>query len=149
MIRAFRGLGLGQAAMRYRDQEALDVGAALRHPVLAIFGMKPGELRLSNRLVETMLDKLLAGFTLPHTKSTVLQDWMKGRRSEVDDLNGLVVAKVARLGRMAPVNTAIAEMAHRVEQGKIKPALANRYALQDLIQRRVTGCESAPSPQVR
>jgi hypothetical protein len=89
LIRAFRGLGLGQAAMRYRDQEALDVGAALRHPVLPIFGMKPGELRLSNRLVETMLDKLLAGFTLPHTKSTVLQDWMKGRRSEVDDLNGL------------------------------------------------------------
>jgi 2-dehydropantoate 2-reductase len=111
--------------------------------------MKPDGLRLSNRLVETMLDKLLAGFTLPHTKSTVLQDWMKGRRSGVDDLNGLVVAKAALLGRMAPVNTAIADMAHRVEQGKIKPALANLYALQDLIQRRVTGCESAPSPQVR
>jgi hypothetical protein len=64
-------------------------------------------------------------------------------------LMDLVVAKVARLGRMAPVNTAIAEMAHRVEQGKIKPALANLYALQDLIQRRVTGWESAPGGQVR
>jgi 2-dehydropantoate 2-reductase len=80
--------------------------------------MKPDRLRLCNRLVETILDKLLAGFSLPHTKPTVWEDWMKGRRSGVDDLNGLVVAKAALLGRMAPVNTAIADMAHRVEQGK-------------------------------
>jgi 2-dehydropantoate 2-reductase len=92
-------------------------------------------VRLSNRLVETMLDTLLAGFTLPHTKTTVLQDWMKGRRSEVDDLNGLVAAEAVRLGRAAPVNAAIADLAHQVEQVKIKPALANLHLLQDLARR--------------
>ena len=75
-------------------------------------------MRQSNRLVDMMLVTLLSGFTLPHTKTTVLQDWMKGRRSEVDDLNGLVAAEAARLGRAAPVNAAIAELAHRVEQAQ-------------------------------
>ena len=50
-----------------------------------------------------------AGFVLPHTKTTVLQDWMKGRHSEVDDLNGLVVAEQAGLGGAAPVNAAVVE----------------------------------------
>lgn|GEM_PF-3985694 len=63
------------------------------------------------------------------------QDWMKGRRSEVDDLNGLVAAEAARLGRAAPVNAAIAELAHRVEQGTIKPDQANLRLLRDLVQR--------------
>jgi 2-dehydropantoate 2-reductase len=116
-------------------QEALDIGTALGHPVRPIFGMKPDEMRRSNRLVETMLDTLLAGFTLPHTKTTVLQDWMKGRRSEVDDLNGLVAAEAARLGRAAPVNAAIADLAHRVEQGTVKPSPSNLRALQDLVWR--------------
>ncbi len=113
-------------------QEALDTGAALGHPVLPIFGMKPDEVRQTNRLVETMLDKLLAGFTLPSTKTTVLQDWMKGRHSEVDDLNGLVAAEAKRLGRKAPVNAAIAELAHRVEQGTLDPAPENLDLLWDL-----------------
>lgn len=113
-------------------QEALDTGAALGHPVLPIFGMKPDQVRQTNRLVETMLDTLLAGFTLPHTKTTVLQDWMKGRHSEVDDLNGLVAAEARRLGRRAPVNTAIAELAHRVERHALEPSPANLKLLQEL-----------------
>lgn len=113
-------------------QEALDTGAALGHPVLPIFGMKPDQVRQTNRLVETMLDTLLAGFTLPHTKTTVLQDWMKGRHSEVDDLNGLVAAEARRLGRRAPVNAAIAELAHRVERHALEPNPANLRLLQEL-----------------
>src|ERR1700753_1400498 len=60
-------------------QEALDVGEALGHPVLPIFGLKEADVSQTNRLVETLLDVLLGGFTLPTTKTTVLQDWMKGR----------------------------------------------------------------------
>lgn len=114
-------------------QEALDTGAALGHPVLPIFGLTPEDMRQSNRLVETLLDVLLAGFTLPSTKTTVLQDWMKGRHSEVDDLNGLVAAEAERLGRAAPVNAAISELAHRIEQGVLKPEPSNLRLLQALV----------------
>ena len=117
-------------------QEALDTGAALGHPALPIFGLKPEDMRQSNRLVEMLLDTLLAGFTLPNTKTTVLQDWMKGRHSEVDDLNGLVSAEAKRLGRAAPVNAAITELAHRIERGALKPDPANLGLLQELIGAR-------------
>ncbi len=113
-------------------QEALDVGAALGHPVLPIFGLKEEDLCQSNRLVEMLLDVLLAGFTLPTTKTTVLQDWMKGRHSEVDDLNGVVAAEARRVGLRAPVNAAIVELAHRIEMGALKAAPENLPLLVEL-----------------
>jgi hypothetical protein len=42
---------------------------------------------------------------------------MKGRHSEVDDLNDFVAAEAKRLGMQAPVNEAIVELTHRVEMG--------------------------------
>jgi hypothetical protein len=54
-------------------------------------------------VVETLLDTLLAGFVLPHSTTTILQDWEKGRRSE--DINGHVVRTSERIGRDAPVNS--------------------------------------------
>jgi 2-dehydropantoate 2-reductase len=114
-------------------QEALDVGAAIGHPVLPIFGLAPDDMRGTNRLVETLLDVLLSGFTLPDTKTTVLQDWMKGRRSEVNDLNGLVVREARRCGREAPVNAAITELARRIEQGTLEPDPANVEILRSLV----------------
>jgi 2-dehydropantoate 2-reductase len=117
-------------------QEALDVGKALNHPVVPIFGMKPDDVRQSNRLVETLLDTLVAGFTLKNTLTTVLQDWMKGRQSEVDNLNGEVVTQARRLGLPSPVNAAIVELAHRIEQGTLKPGPSNLRLIQELIDRQ-------------
>lgn len=116
-------------------EEALETGVAMGHPVLPIFGMTPEDIRKSNRLVETLLDTLLAGFTLAHTTTTVLQDWHKGRHSEVDDLNGLVVAEAMKLGGSAPVNAAIVELAHRVERQELKPDPSNLRLLLDLAAR--------------
>lgn len=113
-------------------QEALDTGVALGYPTLPIFGLTPEDIRQSNRLVDMLLDTLLEGFTLKHTITTVLQDWMKGRHSEVDDLNGLVAAEAARLGRSAPVNAAIAELGRRIEAGTLKPGPENLALLKEL-----------------
>ncbi len=115
-------------------QEALDTGRALGHPVLPIFGLSPEDVRQSNRLVEMLLDTLLAGFTLPNTKTTVLQDWMKGRHSEVDDLNGCVVKEAERLGTAAPVNAAVVELAHQIESGMLRPDPSNLALLQARIR---------------
>ena len=130
---ALLGLSMHEAAaipemrdiMLRSGEEALAVGAALGHPMLPIFGMSPEQMRTANRPVEVLLDTLLAGFALPHTTTTVLQDWQKGRRSEVDDLNGLVAAEAARLGRPASVNAAITALAHLVETGEIAPTPGN------------------------
>ena len=72
-------------------------------------------------MVDLLLETLLRGFTLPSTKTTVLQDWMKGRHSEVNDLNGTVVDEAKRRGLKVPVNAAIVEMALEIESGRLKP----------------------------
>jgi 2-dehydropantoate 2-reductase len=118
-------LAEGRELMLASGQEALDVGRAQGHPVLPIFGLTGADVAQSNRTVDMLLETLLAGFTLPSTKTTVLQDWMKGRHSEVNDLNGTVVAEAGRRGLTAPVNAAIVEMALAVEKGEIKPEPAN------------------------
>jgi 2-dehydropantoate 2-reductase len=102
-------------------QEALDTGRALGHRILPIFGLTAADLGKTDRLVEHLLDTLLAGFVLPETKTTVLQDWMKGRRSEVDDLNGLVAREGRKHGVATPVNDAVVEIARRIERGELDP----------------------------
>jgi 2-dehydropantoate 2-reductase len=69
--------------------------------------------------VRAMFDEINGNYMLPHTRTTVLQDWMKGRHSEVDEINGLVVDAQARLGGKAPVNARVVEVAHRIERGEL------------------------------
>jgi 2-dehydropantoate 2-reductase len=56
---------------------------------------------------------------------SLLQDVQKGRRSEVDYLNGLVVRKGAQKGVPAPLNQAITEAMHRVDGKVLKPGVQN------------------------
>lgn len=109
-------------------QEALDATADLGFVPLPVLGLTAQDMRESNRVVETLLDKLLSGFISPTTKTTVLQDWMKGRRSEVDDINGLVADQAVRA---APVNRAVTALAHMVERGDLKPEPSNSTLLQN------------------
>jgi 2-dehydropantoate 2-reductase len=125
---------LSHELMVRSGQEALDIGRALGHPVLPIFGLSDADVEHSNRVVDLLLDTLLKGFTLPSTKTTVLQDWMKGRHSEVNDLNGTVVAEAKRLGLDAPVNAAIVEIALEIESGRLKPDPANIRRLADRVR---------------
>ncbi|MCZ7563709.1 MAG: 2-dehydropantoate 2-reductase [Burkholderiales bacterium] len=113
-------------------REALDTGRALGHRILPIFGLTAAELGRTDRLVEQLLDTLLAGFVLPDTKTTVLQDWMKGRHSEVDDLNGLVAREGRRHGVATPVNDAVVEIARRIERGELEPDADNIALLKKL-----------------
>ena len=131
MLEAVTMPGMRELMLR-SGQEALDVGTAIGHKTLPIFGLKPDDIRQTNRLVETLLDTLLGGFVLPHTKTTVLQDWIKSRHSEVDDLNGLVVMEGAKYGIAAPVNAAVVEIARRIERHELTPGPNNLVLLQQL-----------------
>ena len=131
MIEAEAIAGMRELMLR-SGQEALDAGIAAGRQTLPIFGLKPEDVRQSNRLVETLLDTLMAGFVLPNTKTTVLQDWMKGRHSEVDDINGEVVAEMTRRGGKAPVNAAVVELARRIERGELEPGPQNLALLREL-----------------
>jgi 2-dehydropantoate 2-reductase len=104
-------------------QEALRAGLAQGYEVQPIFGLTAADLTEEDAVVEKLLDVLYEGFVLPSTTTTVLHDWSKGRRSEVDDINGAVVAELGV--EAAPVNAAVVEMAHRIERGELDPKLSN------------------------
>ena len=110
-------------------QEALDASLGLGNRALPIFGLTPDAVSRREHIVETLLDTLLDGFVMPDSKTTILQDWMKHRRSEVDDINGLVIATHATLGSRAPVNEAVVALAHRIERGEAEPGIGNLETL--------------------
>jgi 2-dehydropantoate 2-reductase len=112
--------------------EARDVGAALGYPLLPIFGLSAQDVSQPETVVDTLLDTLYTAFVIPGATTTVLQDWTKGRHSEVDDINGAVIAGGAAHGVATPVNRAVVEVAHRIERGELEPGTANVALLQRL-----------------
>jgi 2-dehydropantoate 2-reductase len=132
MAEAIDHPGMREVMVR-AGSEARDVGAALGHPLLPIFGLTPDDVAQSSSVVDTLLDKLYSAFVLPGATTTVLQDWTKGRHSEVDDINGEVVRAGALRGVPTPVNAAVVDVAHRIERGEIAPGTDNLEVLRTLI----------------
>jgi 2-dehydropantoate 2-reductase len=112
--------------------EAIRAAQLMGLRIRPIFGMTGEAASSPETYVATVLDELLAGYVLPHSRSTVLQDWSKGRRAEVREINGAVVVAMARHGEDAPVNRAVVELASEIEAGRLErgthlqPVLTNR-----------------------
>ncbi len=93
--------------------EAARTALALGHRLVPIFSKSRVEVNDPEAYAKSLMDAVLSGWTLPDTRVAVLQDWMKGRRGEVDDINGLVAREQRRLGGRAPVNEKLVENSHR------------------------------------
>jgi 2-dehydropantoate 2-reductase len=132
MLEAGAVPGMRELMLR-AGQEALDAGQAIGYAALPIFGLTPEDMSQDDRIVELLLETLYAGFVLPETTTTILHDWIKGRHSEVDDINGVVVTELTGRGTAAPVNAAVVEVAHRNERGELKPDPANLALLNELL----------------
>jgi len=65
------------------------------------------------------------GRALGAGRPSLLQDMMKGRRTEVDYLNGYVVRKGRELGVPVPMNETVVEVTKRMEAGELKQGRAN------------------------
>ncbi len=114
-------------------REAVRTGLALGHDLVPIFGSTRIEENDPDHYATILLDAVLTHWTLPDTKVTTLQDWTKGRRAEVDDINGIVVREQERLGSAAPVNTRLVEIAHQIERGELAADPSNADLLRALL----------------
>ena len=106
-------------------EEAMRVGHDLGHPVEPIFGLTQADLAGSNRPAEKLFDTLASHVGPGRGRNTVLQDLLKGRASEVDMINGLVVEEAQRRGYAAPANARVLEIVRQIEAGLLKPDPAN------------------------
>jgi 2-dehydropantoate 2-reductase len=120
--------------MRASGREAIRTALALGHQLVPILGNERVEANDPDHYANVLLDSVLSGWTRPNTRVTVLQDWMKGRRAEVDDINGLVVREQQRLGGSAPINAALVEIAYRIESGELEASPANAGLLTALLE---------------
>jgi 2-dehydropantoate 2-reductase len=101
--------------------EALEAGLAHGRRAVPIFGLQGLDTAQPTAFVDAIIDKVYSSYALPSTTTTVHQDWLKGRHSEVDEINGLVVRLGAEHGRACPANAVIAEVAAEIEAGNATP----------------------------
>ncbi len=105
-------------------QEALRVALATGNRAVPIFGLTEvvGD---SDDYAVKLLDLVHSHWTLPDTLTTVLQDWRKGRRAEIEEVNGLVVREAAKAGIDVPANARTLELARRIEAGELEAQPSN------------------------
>lgn len=66
-------------------------------------------------------------------RPSLLQDVMKGRRTEVEQLNGYIVTKGKELGLPTPMNEAVVKLFSRFESEELEPSPANLENLKAFI----------------
>jgi len=100
-------------------REAARVAVAEGATLVPIFGMTAADVTGPDQYAEDLLGMVRSHFSLPDTKTTVLQDWLKGRRAEVNEVNGLVVEMAKERGGSAPANERCVDLARRIEAGTL------------------------------
>ncbi len=119
--------------MMASGREAVHTALALGQDPVPIFGNSKVEANDPVGYATVLLDAVLSDWTLPDTRVTVLQDWQKGRRAEVDEINGLVVRERAARGEAAPVNARLVEFAREIERGERAAEPGNAELLRSLL----------------
>jgi 2-dehydropantoate 2-reductase len=126
-----------QDLMMRLGSESLAVGEALGHPVVPIFGLTAAEIEGSNNLLMKLVDKVNRDIGPGRGANTTLQDHMKGRLSEVDVINGLVVEEGRKRGIPTPANETLVAMTRRIHAGELKPDPANLAIALELLHAKV------------
>ena len=107
--------------------ESARVATALGIKLEPLMGLSSDDISGS---IDVLLEKSLAKLMSQIGKGTgarsmVLQDHLKGRPSEIDYINGLMVRKGRELKVPTPWNAAVTSVTRTIEQGKLKPGLSN------------------------
>src|SRR6185436_14734870 len=115
-------------------RESLAVGTALGYRVEPIFGLRADEFAGSSdenlvTAMKTLLGHVSRGRTAP------IHDHIKGRRSEMEFISGVVSKKGRELGIPTPFNDAIVEIDRKINRREIKMDASNFELLRSLVKR--------------
>jgi len=101
------------------QREAVSLLAAARQPIAKLTPVPPRwmprVLGLPDWLFRRAARRVLA--IDPHARSSMWDDFEAGRTTEVDYIQGEVIALAERLGRTAPVNRALVRLVRQAEAG--------------------------------
>ena len=107
--------------------EAIRVGQALGYSLEEILHLEPETIARAGE-GDPEAAELVAAQRLKDSarvsgeqRPSMGQDMMKGRRTEIEFLNGYVVREGAKVGLAAQANAALTDIVKRVEKGELKP----------------------------
>lgn len=116
-------------------RESLEVGTALGYKMEPIFGLTPEEfLGSTDDTLKKILTTLISHIG-KEARNSILQDHLKGRKSEAELMNGLVVQKGKRAGIPTPLNEAMVSLTLQIEKGQLKPDRKNMTILKEILDR--------------
>jgi 2-dehydropantoate 2-reductase len=140
--------GLGSAEVRsepvprriaiHLAAEAITVGRASGHEVEPIYGIEPQrfvDAAAGRGFQEIERDLAASAKHLAGGRPSLLQDVLKGRRTEIDYLNGYVSQEGRKRGIKTPVNDAVVELIHRHGVGTLRPDPKNLEPLLAVLPR--------------
>jgi 2-dehydropantoate 2-reductase len=111
--------------------EAVRVGRALGLRLHPVRGIPPDDLEAAGfgdamalKRVERVIEHSMARLTEDLRPSTA-QDVIKGRRTEIDYINGAVCQKAAEVEVPVPHQQAIVDLVKRIERGELRPSIEN------------------------
>jgi 2-dehydropantoate 2-reductase len=111
----------GRVALRRLWAESYELGVSQDLELEPILGMEPGAIAASDPTVyEPALKRALE--QSGRARASMLQDIERGRLSEVDVINGVVVARAERLRRAVPCNSRVVDLVHSFERGALAPS---------------------------
>jgi 2-dehydropantoate 2-reductase len=126
--------GLGSAEVRSEPvprrlaihiaAEVVRVSRASGHEIEPIYGIEAQRFvdAVEGRgLAEVERDMAASARHLTGGRPSLLQDVLRGRRTEIDDLNGYVCREGRRAGVATPVNDAVVKAIHDHGVGRLKP----------------------------
>lgn len=116
--------------------ESIRVGQALGYQLEEILHLDPeviakageGDAKARAHYDEHRLSEVKKAGGGEHRPS-MGQDMVKGRRTEIHQLNGFIVAKGREMGVATPANAALTDIVSRVEKGELKPDKSHLLSL--------------------
>jgi len=120
----------------YAIKECIDVAKSADIKIEPLQGKDVVKLMDYNNIIK----KHISLFILPiamkkhkSIKSSMLRDIERGRKTEVDSINGVVCKYGDKVNIETPINDRIVEIVHQIENNELKPEWSNLKLLFDLL----------------
>ena len=101
-------------------QRVIKGGKATGYLVGALFGLTNEEIGNAGENAAELVMKKMVQDVGPNARTHAAQDHVKGRRSEIEFINGKVSQEGRRLGIPTPFNDAVCEVARMTHSGEIQ-----------------------------
>ena len=118
-------------------RETMAVGTALGYTMEPIFGLSVEEfIGSADEIVEKLLRTILIhhGKNIRKVRGVVLQDYLKGRYTETDYLNGLVAQKGKEVNVPTPANEAVTKINRQIQFGELTPDRSNLALVEQMVR---------------